>query len=152
MHHLCMAFLYLGFWYQLLVMYHTIHGNSLRSNFDSANFQQKHTQNSLVLHQIDSGLSYFAFYMHRVSIYGLLIMTLGVDGTGNGSSLHPSCGVVFQNDLTLICLVLQQIDCSFSYCAFPMHGIGISVLLIMNWWCWWFKLHGFLFCHGECSH
>jgi hypothetical protein len=58
----------------------------------------------------------------------------GVDGTGNDSSLRPSCGVVFQNDLTLIFLVLQQIDCRFSYWAFPMHGIGISVLLIMNWW------------------
>jgi hypothetical protein len=113
---------------------------------------KKWAQNSLLLHQIDSGLSYFAFYMHRVGIYGLLIMTLGVDGTGNGSSLWPSCGVGFQNDLTLICLVLQQIDCSFSYCTYPRHGFGISVLLITNWWGWSFKLHGFLFCHGECSH
>ncbi len=95
---------------------------------------KKHTRNSLVLHQIDSGLSYFAFYMHRVGIYGLLVMTLGGGWYQNGSSLHPSCGVVFQNDLTLICLVPQQIDCSFSYCAFSMHSIGISVLLIMNWW------------------
>jgi hypothetical protein len=47
---------------------------------------------------------------------------------------NATCGVVFQNDLTLILLVLQQNDCSFSYCAFPMHDIGISVLLIMNWW------------------
>jgi hypothetical protein len=39
--------------------------------------QKKRTQNSLVLHQIDSGLSYFAFYMHRVGTYGLLIMTFG---------------------------------------------------------------------------
>jgi hypothetical protein len=51
------------------------------------------------------------------------------EGTSNGSSLRPSCSVAFQNDWTLICLVLQWIDCSFSYCAFPMHGIDISVLL-----------------------
>jgi hypothetical protein len=38
---------------------------------------KKCTQNSLVLHQIDSRLSYFLFYMHRVGMYGLLIMTLG---------------------------------------------------------------------------
>ncbi len=38
---------------------------------------KKCPQNTVVLHQIDSGLSYFAFYMHRVGIYGLLIMTLG---------------------------------------------------------------------------
>jgi hypothetical protein len=36
----------------------------------------KRTPKSVVLHQIDCGLSYFAFYMHRVDIYGLLIMTL----------------------------------------------------------------------------
>jgi hypothetical protein len=40
-------------------------------------YQELCTQNSLVLHQIDSGLSYFAFYMHRVGSYGLLIMTFG---------------------------------------------------------------------------
>jgi hypothetical protein len=37
----------------------------------------KHTPKSVVLHQIDCGLSYFAFYMHRVEIYGILIMTFG---------------------------------------------------------------------------
>jgi hypothetical protein len=35
------------------------------------------TPNSLVLHQIDCALSYFVTYMHRVGIYGLLIMTFG---------------------------------------------------------------------------
>jgi hypothetical protein len=38
---------------------------------------KKQTQNSLALHQIDSLLSYLAFYMHRIGIYGLLVMTLG---------------------------------------------------------------------------
>jgi hypothetical protein len=50
------------------------------------------TPNSLVIHQIDCALSYFVFYMHRVGIYGLLIMTLGVNGTGNGNSLHLHSG------------------------------------------------------------
>jgi hypothetical protein len=49
----------------------------LALEFWRCEFQPKSTWNSLVLHQIDSGLSYFAFYMRRVGIYGLLIMTLG---------------------------------------------------------------------------
>ena len=35
------------------------------------------TPKHLVMHQIACGLSYFAFSMHRVGIYGLLIMTFG---------------------------------------------------------------------------
>jgi hypothetical protein len=72
-----MVMAYPGFWYQLLVIYHTIHDNSLHWNFDGANSNKKCTRNSLVLHQIDSGLSYFAFFMQRVGTYGLLIMTFG---------------------------------------------------------------------------
>jgi hypothetical protein len=43
----------------------------------AANSNIAWTPRSLVLHQIAWGLSYFAFYMHRVGIYGLLIMTFG---------------------------------------------------------------------------
>jgi hypothetical protein len=49
----------------------------LALEFWRCEFQKKITRNSLVLHQIDSRLSYFAFYMHRVGAYGLLIMTFG---------------------------------------------------------------------------
>ena len=45
--------------------------------FEAANSDIEWTPKSLVLHQIACGLSYFAFYMHRVGIYGLLIMTFG---------------------------------------------------------------------------
>jgi hypothetical protein len=55
----------------------TVNGNSLCWNFDAANSDRQWTPNSLVLHQIDCRLSYFAFYMHKVDIYGLVIMNFG---------------------------------------------------------------------------
>jgi hypothetical protein len=56
-------------------VYDTVNGNSLCWKVDAANSNRQWTPNSLVLHQIDNGLSYFAFYMHKVDIYGLLIIT-----------------------------------------------------------------------------
>jgi hypothetical protein len=53
----------------------TINGNSLHPIFDAANSDIECTPKSLVLNQIACRLSYFAFYMHRVGIYSLLIMT-----------------------------------------------------------------------------
>jgi hypothetical protein len=55
----------------------TINGNSLHQIFDAANSEIECTPMSLVLNRIACRLSYFAFYMCRVGIYGLLIMTFG---------------------------------------------------------------------------
>jgi hypothetical protein len=55
----------------------TINGNSLLQIFDAANSKIECTPKSLVLNGIACRLSYIAFYMYRVGIYGLLIMTFG---------------------------------------------------------------------------
>jgi hypothetical protein len=57
------------------ISYHSL--QFLALEFLWCEFPKKRTRNSLVLHQIDSRLSYFAFYMHSVGTYGLLIMTFG---------------------------------------------------------------------------
>jgi hypothetical protein len=55
----------------------SINGNSLHLIFDAANSNIECSPKILVLNQIACKLSYFAFYIHSIGIYGLLIMTFG---------------------------------------------------------------------------